>query len=432
MTTPSQPLAPGGGLDRPLPGLSPRRRGAGRALGLLGAVLLALLGLLTLLILLGEVGPAALATGFVLAFIPVPVYVALALWIDRYEPEPARLLAWAFFWGATGATFIALVVNSTGQALVGGAFGRAVAELYGASLSAPIVEEIAKAAVLYAIYRWRRQELDGVLDGIVYAAMVGLGFAFTENVLYYGRTALEGGGTLAATFFVRGILSPFAHPLFTAATGIGLGLAARRAGAPWRAAALAGLLVAMVLHGLWNTSIGLGGGLGFLSVYTGLMIPIFLGLLAIVLIASLRERTVIRRGLESEVANGVLSPADVTMLASRGHRRRARRAARAHGPGARRAVRELQRIATELAFLRRHSARRGGDEAERLAELERAYLERVRELRAAVNPVLGAGVGAAPAALPSAQPPAAWYADPYRQARLRWWDGTRWTEHTAA
>ena len=65
--------------------------------------------------------------------------------------------------------------------------------------------------MLYAIYRWRRHEFDGVLDGIVYAGMVGLGFAFTENVLYYGRTALEGGDVLAATFFVRGVMAPFAH-----------------------------------------------------------------------------------------------------------------------------------------------------------------------------------------------------------------------------
>ena len=68
---------------------------------------------------------------------------------------------------------------------MGGAFGAAVGQLYGGSLSAPFVEEIVKAAVLYAIYRWRRHEFDGVLDGIVYAGMVGLGFAFTETVLYY-------------------------------------------------------------------------------------------------------------------------------------------------------------------------------------------------------------------------------------------------------
>jgi RsiW-degrading membrane proteinase PrsW (M82 family) len=46
--------------------------------------------------------------------------------------------------------------------------------------------------VLYAVYRWRRFAFDGVLDGLVYAGMVGLGFAFTENILYYSRAALEG------------------------------------------------------------------------------------------------------------------------------------------------------------------------------------------------------------------------------------------------
>ena len=228
----------------------------------LALVLFASSGFLTLLLLAGELGSAGLVTGLVLATLPAPVYLYLGLWIDRYEPEPPRLLAWAFLWGATGATLIALVVNTTGQAVVGGAFGAAVGQLYGGSLSAPFVEEIAKAAVLYAIYRWRRHEFDGVLDGIVYAGMVGLGFAFTENVLYYGRTALEGGDVLAATFFVRGVMAPFAHPLFTSLTGLGLGLAALREGAPWRVAPVVGLFGAMVLHSLWNTSAGLAGASG--------------------------------------------------------------------------------------------------------------------------------------------------------------------------
>ena len=146
----------------------------------LALVLFASSGFLTLLLLAGELGSAGLA-----GHAAPPRSTSISAWIDRYEPEPPRLLAWAFLWGATGATLIALVVNTTGQAVVGGAFGAAVGQLYGGSLSAPFVEEIVKAAVLYAIYRWRRHEFDGVLDGIVYAGMVGLGFAFTENVLYY-------------------------------------------------------------------------------------------------------------------------------------------------------------------------------------------------------------------------------------------------------
>ena len=92
---------------------------------------------------------------------------------------------------------------------------------------------------------WRRHELDGVLDGIVYAGMVGIGFAFTENILYLaaaydGTDGLGPGGTeaLTGTFILRCLVSPFAHPLFTAFIGIGVGLAVTsRSAAAARAAA---------------------------------------------------------------------------------------------------------------------------------------------------------------------------------------------------
>jgi protease PrsW len=305
---------------------------------------MALAGLATLLLLIGfEVGTVALVTGIVLALLPVPVYVGLALWVDRFEPEPAHLLLWAFFWGATGATLIALVINSTGQAFVGGAFGSEVGQLYGASLSAPVVEEVAKAAALYGVYRWRRLEFDGVLDGLVYAGMVGLGFAFSENILYYSRAALEGGVPLALTFFVRGVLSPFGHPVFTAATGIGVGLAALRAGVAWRSAPIVGLLGAMGLHSLWNTSAGVAGGAGFPAVYFTVMIPVFAGLVAIAVAALFRDRSVIQRYLQPELASWVLSAEDLAILTSLRERRRAVRLAKRQSAAARRARKELQR-----------------------------------------------------------------------------------------
>jgi len=390
------------------------------------------------LILVGELGPVGFAVGFVLAVLPVAVYLVLGLWIDRYEPEPPRLLAGAFLWGATGATLVALIFNTAGQLIVGAALGSEVGRLYGGSLSAPFIEEVSKAAALYAIYRWRRHEFDGVLDGIVYAGMVGLGFALTENVLYYGRAGLEGDGALAATFFVRGVLSPFAHPLFTAMTGMGLGLAALREGTGWRVASVIGLFGAMVLHSLWNTSAGLSGGLGFLGVYVLVMVPVFVSLLAVVVAAMVRERSVIAQFLAPEVASGVVSPADLQALSSLAGRRRALRAARRQGPAALRARKELQHGAIELAFLRRHRARRPHHDEARLAALEAAYAERVRQLGGArpeslapVAAVAGSPAHASPAP-GTAQPPPAWYPDPYGQARLRWWDGWRWTEHLAA
>ena len=108
------------------------------------------------------------------------------------------------------------------------------------------------------------------------------------------------------------------------------------------------------------------------------MIPVFLALVAIVVAASLRDRQVVRRGLEPEVSSGVLSAEDLAMLSSPGNRRRALRAAKAHGPAVRRALEERQHTAIELAFLRRHSGRRDGEEGRRLTELERAYVERLR------------------------------------------------------
>jgi RsiW-degrading membrane proteinase PrsW (M82 family) len=82
---------------------------------------------------------------------------------------------------------------------------------------------------------FRRREFDGIIDGIVYAGIVAAGFAFTENILYFGRAfgeEAEMGGSVLFTLILRGVLSPFAHPLFTSMTGIGAGLAANSAAPP--------------------------------------------------------------------------------------------------------------------------------------------------------------------------------------------------------
>ncbi len=57
-------------------------------------------------------------------------------------------------------------------------------------ISAPIVEEGAKGLFLVGLLIFRRRELDGVVDGIVYAGLTAAGFAFTENILYLGRALL--------------------------------------------------------------------------------------------------------------------------------------------------------------------------------------------------------------------------------------------------
>jgi hypothetical protein len=228
--------------------------------------------------------------------------------------------------------------------------------------------------------------------------------------------------------------------VFTAMTGIGLGIAATsRSNTVRIAAPLLGLAAAMGLHSLWNTSAGLAGGLGFLSVYAVVMVPAFLSLLAVVVAAMVRERSVIGQFLAPEVASGVLSPADLQVLSSLSGRRRALRAARRQGPAARRTRRELQHAAIELAFLRRHRARRPHHDEAGLAALEAAYSDELRQLAGSgagsvvpAGAAIGASSSPASPALGTADPPPGWYPDPYGQARLRWWDGWRWTEHLAA
>src|SRR5687768_3239209 len=153
----------------------------------------ALLGLLILLLIGAETGLAELIIGMICATLPVPIYVMLLLWIDRYEAEPLWMLATSFFWGAIIAVFISLIFNTGIREFAAVASNsEEVGDAVGAVISAPIVEESAKALILVILFFWKKDEFDGIVDGIVYAGMVGLGFAMTENILYYGRAIQKG------------------------------------------------------------------------------------------------------------------------------------------------------------------------------------------------------------------------------------------------
>jgi RsiW-degrading membrane proteinase PrsW (M82 family) len=348
------------------------------------ALIMALAGFATLLAVGAETGGVAFGTGLVMAVLPLPVYLGVSLWIDRFEPEPKSLVLFTFFWGATIAVLVALVLNTAGQVVVGEALGGGAAEIYGGSISAPVVEECAKAAALLIVYHRRKAEFNGVVDGIVYAILVGLGFATSENVLYYSRGAFEEGVPGAiATFVLRGVLSPFAHPLFTAMFGIGLGLASRSRRRSTRTLApLAGLALAIALHALWNTAAAAGLAL---TVYVFLFAPLFFGLLALVVLARSREGQLVRRQLQPELSAGWLTPGELEMLASvRARRRALSQVGATRGRPARRSLRSAQEAATELAF-HRDRAQRGLGGEELLSAEQRRLAERLRELRAATG-----------------------------------------------
>lgn len=183
----------------------------------------------------------AIPVAVALSMIPVAIVLPVMLWLDRVEPEPAAALIHAFLWGATVSVAVASICNAT-VAATGG-------EVLAAVLSAPLVEEAMKAGgILYAV---RRREVDGPMDGLIYAGWTAVGFAAVENVEYFARAHAE--GQLAAVFVLRGLLGPFAHPLFTAWTGLAIGGAVAR-GRPVFPRMLWGYALAVLSHALWNGS----------------------------------------------------------------------------------------------------------------------------------------------------------------------------------
>lgn len=215
-----------------------------------------------------------------LALVPLCFALPTLAWLDRVEPEPRASRVHALLWGAMIAALVAGIVNSIVAALA--------TESIAAVVSAPLIEEAMKGAgVVWAV---RRREVDGVMDGIVYACWVGLGFAFVENFEYFLMARHD--GSLAGTFVLRALLTPFAHPLFTAWTGLAIGRAVGRR-RPLLPSALLGWAMAALTHAAWNGSLtfaeGAGGGNLLLLVAAAFM-ALFVGAVVTVLRVRAHER----------------------------------------------------------------------------------------------------------------------------------------------
>ncbi|MDO0934339.1 PrsW family intramembrane metalloprotease [Streptomyces sp. DG2A-72] len=360
--------------------------------------LLTLSGLVILALVREQTGTEGFLVGLGLSVFPVPLLIAAFRWLDRVEPGPWRNLLFAFAWGACAAALIAIVANSFATRWIATATADpSSADTIGATVIAPIVEESAKAAAVLLVFLFRRRDFTGIVDGVVIAGVTATGFAFTENILYlgtaFGTDQLTGdrgiASVTAATFFVRIIMSPFAHPLFTVLTGIGFGVAAlsadrqhvRRVLVP-----LSGLLLAMGMHAMWNGSSSLGE-YGFFAVYAIFMVPAFGLLTWLVIWTRQRELRTVRAELPAYVAAGWLGPAAPFVLGSMRARRLAREYARRHfGRPAGRAVAQYEAYATSLAFLR-HRGRRGRAGADFVVR-ERELLHELWQRRGVAGPAL--------------------------------------------
>lgn len=358
-------------------------------LGILAILIASILGLLVLLVIGIETGPIGLILGLLAAMIPVPLYIVLVLWIDRYEGEPLWMLSTAFFWGALVAAFFAFLFNTIfGLTISMLAQDANAGEASAAVISAPIVEEIGKSLILFIFFFAKKDEFDGIVDGIVYASMAGLGFAMTENILYYGNAAAQSGGILTATVIVRGFFAPFSHPLFTSLAGIGLGLARQSNNTAVKLVTpIVGLLMAIFMHSLWNASAVLGGGAAFLLIYIVVMVPAFLIVLVVIALSLRREGQVVRQFLVTEIEGGLFTREEYEKLGSiSGRMGSSFDALSRTGVKGWRSRRRLNQLASELAFHRSRVSRGIHSRKHDPAAQEAAYLHALRALVEELRP----------------------------------------------
>ncbi|MBG6190224.1 RsiW-degrading membrane proteinase PrsW (M82 family) [Arthrobacter sp. CAN_A212] len=331
------------------------KQGVRRGPGVVNVLLVAVAALVLVLLawfLSTTLGGVALILCGILALIPLSICVAGLMWIDRWDPEPRGALWFAFLWGAGISVVAALVLGSYVTELLSVALAATPSDVIGPVLQAPLVEEIAKGLGVLVLVFSRRSHFDGPVDGIVYAGMVGAGFAFSENILYFGAAALDGGGLggLVSVFVIRGLFSPFAHVMFTAALGTVVGLAVARSGRRYIFPAfLVGLVPAIAGHMLWN------GGLlvlftDFFEFYFLIQFPLFLAALASIVALRRAERRLTEDRLGGYAAAGWFTAQEVHMLATPGGRSQALGWARRFGR--QQTMKAFIRSATRLAFTR--------------------------------------------------------------------------------
>jgi RsiW-degrading membrane proteinase PrsW (M82 family) len=400
------------GYDRLFMGSPLRRSGVSKVIA---AALLAILALATLVQLVVFIGMPpglfsvflrALALSSLLALVPLAI-----LWfLDRRERESPWLFVAAFLWGGLIATALALPFNTaffklidewlTHHPMLAVLLGPEAPMMLVAPISAPIAEELAKALGVLLLFWLLRAEFDNMRDGLIYGALVGLGFTWYEAALYvanvYAKFGVAAYGLqLGARYALFGLGG---HAMFTGLFGASLGLAlqARR---KWLRilAPIAGLCLAIAAHML-NNALPLFAALariaagklpseseqipdvGFFQAFaTGSLIQltIFVPFLLIMALAVWRsgvwERRVIRDELASEVGRSVTPEEYQAVVSDR--LLRTRRIDRSQASAA------LVNAQNELAFRKRRVRSEGGD-PER-DSLVAGWREDIRRLRLA-------------------------------------------------
>lgn len=284
--------------------------------------------------------------------------------MDQFEPEPAALIAIALLWGGVVALTFSAATNTALLTFLQNVLPGGVVDAWGAALVAPLNEEFYKAAGLVILYLISRTEIDSLMDGLVYGAMIGLGFQVVENVQYFILAAAEssGGqlGAVAGMFFVRVVLAGlYSHMLFSGLMGFGFAYYVTRRDIVPRSRRIAVMALfaglAWAAHFVWNSPWLEGWmGVGDLSFALALIVkglPFLILLVLVGVFARRRESQAFARLMAAEVGSDVVTAEEFAVLRSGRKRRKAlRRAKRQRGPGARRMLKRLQRAQMNLAL----------------------------------------------------------------------------------
>lgn len=373
----------------------PRRTGRFLAKLAAGCVSLLVVACVVLLVVASVPSAAGLALGVGGALFTVIVYGSIILSLDRYEKEPWRTLLGAFGWGAAGAILLSVLAELANEAILTAAYGPDVAAVVGTGLSAPIIEETFKGVALLGLLWMFRDEFDNVLDGLVYGALIGLGFTMTEDILYLGSSYVEGGfAGFSELFVARSVIGGLGHSLYTGTTGAAVGWARAQHGrGVWRfIVPILGWGLAVFQHFLWNSSIFVLAVLMGDAASTILavaieavlyIVPAALVLYAVAVIAGRREARVMREQLADEVAAGVLTQDELHTASDGKLRRRALwRTYRQGGFAAWALQRRFFQAAAELAFRKYHLSRGERPKREQKRTPEAEYREQLAGLRA--------------------------------------------------
>lgn len=325
-----------------------------------------------------------------LALYVVPVLLAIYI-LDLYEREPLSLIIAAFLWGGVISIGLAVVINTSLLEALAKLFGANFAQTWGVAIVAPPVEEALKFLGVVTIYLIARSEIDDLLDGFIYGAIIGLGFAAVENVQYFIQSIGQPGagdqiGPVLQTYFLRVILiGAYMHVLWSGLAGLGFAYYVTQRDQPRQKRlmyAVGLFLLAVLAHFLWNSPLltelltGIGGVVVF-GLIKGLPFLVFLILL--VMLAQRRERRWFGAFTARDLGTEVLSQAEMAELGGLRSRWSARRAMGARkGPQGNKLYAQLQREQINLAMIR---SRAGSDDDQSVV----AQRVRIREIRSQLN-----------------------------------------------